>query len=68
MKHDKKIARYRGCDIWQCEDGFYWSEGGYTETIRECETEIDDHHAYLAESFPLMQDDTPCPRGWDKID
>lgn len=36
------IERYAGFQVRQCEDGFYWQEGGYFDTIEECRADIMD--------------------------
>lgn len=51
-----------GFKIERCEHGYFWQEGGYFDTIEECQEEIDDHNAAEEqrdrETFGVP-DDTP---------
>lgn len=39
--------RFQGFTITQTEDGFAWQEGGYHDTLADCQAEIAKHNSDL---------------------
>jgi hypothetical protein len=39
------MSKFQGFTISQNEDGFFWQEGGYFDTIEECRADIADWNA-----------------------
>ena len=58
----KPYSKHLGYPIYRDEEGFYWANGGYCETLAEIEAEILD---FCAEEEAHYRDidtpaDTPC--------
>jgi hypothetical protein len=58
------MTNFQGFTISQNEDGFYWQEDGYFDTIEECRASIADWNNAHARAEP--HEDTPCldPPWW----
>lgn len=59
---EKYVETYKGVKISKDEDGFFWRNGGYYETVQECRVRIDDEITQDEEFYaPLNhRDDTDC--------
>lgn len=49
------MSKFQGHTISQNEDGFFWQEGGYFDTLEECRADIADWN--MGEAEP--HEDTP---------
>ena len=57
--------RFEGFTISQNEDGFFWQEGGYFDTIEECRDDIARWNR-TSQGWEEVPADTPCldPPWW----
>lgn len=44
-KDENLVDRHEGFDILKADDGYYWENGGYHDTIQECRLDIEDWNA-----------------------
>ena len=53
----RKVCRHDGYDVFlEPNEGFYWSKGGYFDTIEACKRDIDDWNYQYEGEHP----DSPC--------